>query len=128
MDTPGTERGRRSATPGPQSSAPCDAKFLDVKATDDTLPLLWRLIPLSPSLKTKATVEIRKLPGLYGIPALGGPETRPNGRRPVVDETSTNGFRVDVDHLTGPTASTRRHVNGGSRQRLEWLRPATVAD
>jgi len=64
-------------TAGQQSSQPCDARFLDVKATDDKLPLLWRWIPLFPSVKAHAVVEIHELPGLSGFLPWAVPEAAP---------------------------------------------------
>jgi len=37
---------------------PCATKFLDAKATDDDAPLLWGLIPLTPSPKAHARVQL----------------------------------------------------------------------
>lgn len=56
---------------------PCDAKFLDVKATDEDAPLLVRWIPLFPDLKTRALVEIHKVEGTNGLRPLGVPEVDP---------------------------------------------------
>jgi hypothetical protein len=56
---------------------PCDLKRLDVKATDDEAPLLFRWIPLHPSLKTKAVVEIRKTSDTNGVRPIGVPEFDP---------------------------------------------------
>ena len=41
---------------------PCDTKQFEVKATDVKAPLLWRWIPLFPSLKARALVEFEKVP------------------------------------------------------------------
>lgn len=56
---------------------PCDTKFLDVKATDDRVPLLWRWIPLFPSPKARARVEIRQVQGLNGTMPWAVPEQDP---------------------------------------------------
>jgi hypothetical protein len=53
---------------------PCDAKFIDVKATDYKAPLLFRLIPLFPSLKTRAKVEISRVDFTNGIRPVAVPE------------------------------------------------------
>lgn len=50
------------ATPGD----PCATRFLDAKATDEDAPLLWGLIPVSPSPKAKAKVEIRQVESFAG--------------------------------------------------------------
>jgi hypothetical protein len=56
---------------------PCDTKFLDVKITDDRAPLLFRWIPLFPSLKKKARVEMHAFQGGSGIRPIGVPEVDP---------------------------------------------------
>ena len=61
------------ATPGD----PCSTKILDAKATDDDAPSLWGLIPLTPSPKTKAKIEIRKLESESGMLPWAVPEIDP---------------------------------------------------
>ena len=61
------------ATPGD----PCSTKILDAKATDDEAPSLWGLIPLAPSPKTHAKVEIRKLEAESGMLPWAVPEIDP---------------------------------------------------
>jgi Putative Flp pilus-assembly TadE/G-like len=56
---------------------PCDTKFLDVKATDQDAPLLWGWIPFLPDLKTRAKVEISRVPITNGLRPLGVPEVDP---------------------------------------------------
>jgi hypothetical protein len=56
---------------------PCNTKFLDVKATDDRAPLLFKWLPLFPSLKSRALVEIHKVEGTNGLRPLGVPEVDP---------------------------------------------------
>jgi Putative Flp pilus-assembly TadE/G-like len=56
---------------------PCDTKFLDVKATDDEAPLLWRWIPFFPDLKTRARVEVTEIRSSSGMMPLGVPELDP---------------------------------------------------
>ncbi len=56
---------------------PCDTKFLDVKATDDEAPLLWRWIPFFPDLKTRARVEVTEIQSSDGMKPLGVPELDP---------------------------------------------------
>jgi hypothetical protein len=57
--------------------APCDAKFLDVKATDDEAPLLWGWIPFFPDLHTRARVEVSQIESTNGLRPLGVPEVDP---------------------------------------------------
>ncbi len=47
---------------------PCSVLELDVKATDDEAPLLWGLIPLHPSPKSHAVVEIQRAGELRILP------------------------------------------------------------
>jgi len=46
---------------------PCSVKFLDVKGTDDRLPLLWRVLPLFPSALKKARVQIEIAESAVGV-------------------------------------------------------------
>lgn len=61
------------ATPG----TPCEAKSLEVKATDDSAPLLWGFIPFSPSLETRAKIEVNQIQTTNGLRPLGVPEMDP---------------------------------------------------
>ena len=45
----------------------CESKILDVKATHQDPPLLFRLIPLFPDIKRKARVQIEEISGLTGL-------------------------------------------------------------
>jgi hypothetical protein len=56
---------------------PCDTKFVDVKATDERAPLLFKWIPLFPDLKSRARVELHELEGGEGIRPIGVPEVDP---------------------------------------------------
>ena len=56
---------------------PCNERYLDVKATDDDAPLLWGLLPATPSPKSKARVEIHDVESLQGH-ALPGRSPRSN--------------------------------------------------
>jgi hypothetical protein len=57
--------------------APCDVKFLDVKATEDKVPLLFKWLVATPSPKVKARVEIRKILGITGLLPVAVPEVVP---------------------------------------------------
>jgi Putative Flp pilus-assembly TadE/G-like len=61
------------ASPG----TPCETKYLDVKATDDSAPLLWGFIPFSPSLETRAKVRVSEVRTTDGLRPLGVPENDP---------------------------------------------------
>lgn len=45
----------------------CNAKYLDVKATEQDSPLLWGWLPFSPDIKKKARIEIQEVDGLTGL-------------------------------------------------------------
>jgi hypothetical protein len=72
--TDGTGYDWTIASPG----FPCDTKYVDVKATDDRAPLLWKWIPLFPSPKARARVEIDKVRAVSkGVLPVGVPEVDP---------------------------------------------------
>jgi len=56
---------------------PCATKALDVKATDDKVPLLFGFIPVSASPHTHARVEIHKAPSVTGVLPFAVPEVSP---------------------------------------------------
>jgi hypothetical protein len=72
-DPNGVGRDWTIATPG----TPCETKYLDVKATDDSAPLLWGWIPFTPSLETRAKVRISTVKASDGLLPLGVPENNP---------------------------------------------------
>ena len=45
----------------------CESRILDVKATEQDVSPLWKLIPLFPDLKRKARVQIEEIDGLTGL-------------------------------------------------------------
>jgi hypothetical protein len=57
---------------------PCDLKSLDVKSTDDEVPLLFKWLPAAPSPKARAKVEIRKVLGITGLLPWAVPEVDPD--------------------------------------------------
>jgi len=56
---------------------PCSTSSIDAKATDDEAPPLWGLIPLTPSPKTHAKVEIRDAESVRGTLPWAVPEIDP---------------------------------------------------
>lgn len=101
------------STPAMDSSHPCDAKFLEAKATDYRAPLIFRWIPLFPSPKAKAKVEIRKLEGLSGFLPWAVPENNPKTVAALwVDETASDTV-ASWTLLTGPpTPQDTETLNG----------------
>jgi hypothetical protein len=57
---------------------PCTTKFLDVKATEDQIPLLFRWLPAAPSPKSKARIEVHEVLGLTGLLPVAVPEVLPD--------------------------------------------------
>ena len=55
----------------------CDEKSIDVKATDDEVPLLWGLIPVHPSPKSHARAALFWEDGARGILPFAVPEVVP---------------------------------------------------
>jgi hypothetical protein len=110
------------STPGAESSLPCDAKFLEAKATDHEAPPLWGLLPLSPSPKARARVEIRKVRSLSGFLPWAVPENDPASVAVLfVDESASNSV-LSWGWLTKPTSDTT--VNGEAAR--VWSGIATV--
>jgi Putative Flp pilus-assembly TadE/G-like len=57
---------------------PCAVKFLDVKSTEDKVPLLFRWLPASPSPKTHARIQINRALGASGVLPVAVPEVFPD--------------------------------------------------
>ena len=107
--------------------APCAVKFLDVKATEDKIPLLFKWLPASPSPKTKARIEIHKVLGLTGLLPVAVPEVFPDKVAALfVNENSGNivgGANLNAASPPGLSAFNvyQGDVGGGPR-RLGQLR------
>ena len=56
---------------------PCNERYLDAKATDDDAPPIWGLIPITPSPKTHAKIEIRDLESAVDMLPWAVPEVDP---------------------------------------------------
>lgn len=100
---------------GDQSSLPCDAKFLDAKATDQDAPLLWGLLPLSASPKAKARIEIRQVRAQRGMLPWAVPEIDPR-RLVAFFVNEDNGQIIDYQMLMPAEDAS-----------LPWSEWATVA-
>jgi hypothetical protein len=57
---------------------PCASSSIDAKATDEHVTPLWGLLPLSPSPKTHAKVEIHRVREANGFLPIAVPEIDPN--------------------------------------------------
>ena len=71
------------------SGTPCAVKFLDVKATEDKIPLLFKWLPATPSPKSKARIEIHQATGVTGLLPFSIPEVFPNKVAALVVDEST---------------------------------------
>jgi hypothetical protein len=56
---------------------PCTVKYLDVKATDDQVPALFKWLQFAPSPKAKTRIEMHKVLGLTGLLPFAVPEVLP---------------------------------------------------
>ncbi len=96
---------------------PCDTKYLDVKATDDDAPLLWKWIPFFPDIKTRARVEVTEIQSSNGMRPLGVPELDPEEVAVLVvdedgdpDVLGTIRGRVASRPPVDSSGRARRHV------------------
>jgi hypothetical protein len=81
--------------PPADPSDPCETRFLDVKATDATVPDVWRWFSFAPDAKTHARVEIRKVRAVSGILPFAVPEVEPGAVAAIfVDEDAPAGSEV----------------------------------
>jgi len=64
-------------TDGDLLGDPCNEAALEVKATDDDAPLLWKVLPATPSPKSKARIEIFDAEELIGLLPWAVPEIDP---------------------------------------------------
>jgi hypothetical protein len=68
-----------SGTGSPDEGAPCSEKSLDVKATDDAVPLLFGFIPFAADPKRRARIEVRQVVEQNGMLPWAVPEVEPAG-------------------------------------------------
>lgn len=99
-----------SPAPGDPSD-PCETRFLDVKATDATVPDLWPMHSFAPNAKTHARVEIRKVKAVSGILPFAVPEVEPGAVAVIlVDEDKPAGTEViaatEISHNLDPPGTT----------------------
>lgn len=81
-------------------SAVCQAKVLDVKATEADAPLIWRWLPLFPDVKRKARVEIQEAEGLTGLLPIAVRLPQPLSAAAVFyDESSPTKAILDVRYF-----------------------------
>jgi hypothetical protein len=73
-NTDGTGYDDELDTDADGDGSPCNERFLDVKVTDDKAPLLFRWIPLFPSPKARARVQISRIESTTGLRPIAVPE------------------------------------------------------
>ncbi len=88
--------------PADPAKMPCATSSLDAKATDDQAPLLWGLIPLTPSPKTHAKIEIHDVIDSNQMLPIAVPEVDPRAVAAIfVDEFNGNVLAaLELDKLT----------------------------
>ena len=99
---------------------PCTTKFLDVKATDYHVPALVSWIPLFPSVKAKARVELRETENTNGVRPIGVPEFDPVKVAALfVDEgvNNANNPNSDLGAADSSPTSTRPRFRAGRCRR-----------
>lgn len=83
---------------GAAAGDPCSTTFLDVKGTDDEAPLLWGLVPLTPSPKARARVQAFDLESARGMLPFAVPEIDPAAVVALfIDETTPTGSPTVFD-------------------------------
>jgi len=85
---------------------PCNESALDVKATDEDVPNLWGLIPISPSPKAKARVEIRRLQETRGMLPLAVPEVDPEAVAAIFVDEEDGSVITALELIPGSCPST----------------------
>ena len=91
---------------------PCTTRKLDVKATDDKAPNLFRWIPLTPSPKARAQVAVWKEAGESGFLPWAIPEARPRRVAALwVDEALNATQNPTWTWLDGPTTNGQPDPN-----------------
>lgn len=97
---------------------PCSERSLDVKATDEDVPLLLGLIPLFPDVKARARIEVRQIVEQNGMLPWAVPEVEPAAVAALfVDENSGDVIASQrLDKRDDPDLPFDEWVTAG----LEW--------
>jgi Flp pilus assembly protein TadG len=83
------------APPPVDPSDPCETRFLDVKATDESVPDLWPWLQFSPDVKTHARIQINKVKAISGMLPFAVPEADPGAVAVILtDEDAVDGMEV----------------------------------
>jgi hypothetical protein len=103
------------------SDSPCNARSLDVKVTDDKAPLLFRWIPLFPSLKARAKVEISKVQSTNGVRPVAVPEV--DMEQVAVLFVNEDGVQSDPGAIRGSARLTEQTPSPSGLEGLNvWLK------
>lgn len=78
--------------------AVCQSKTLDVKATENDTPLLWRWLPFFPDIKKRARVRIEVSDGLTGLHPIAVRILQPLSAAAVFYDEA-NGSILDVEYF-----------------------------
>ncbi|HEX4745710.1 MAG TPA: Tad domain-containing protein [Gaiellaceae bacterium] len=97
---------------------PCSERSLDVKATDEDVPLLWGLLPLFPDIKARARVEVTQIVEQNGMLPWAVPEVEPAAVAAVfVDESSGDVIAAQrLESRDDPTLPFHEWVTPG----MDW--------
>ena len=80
---------------------PCYNGWIDVKATHDSPPLLWGLIPIHPSPKTVARVELQTATEAAGILPLGLPDNNPTYVAAIIVNLDAANWQTNASAVRG---------------------------
>jgi hypothetical protein len=101
--------------------SPCNERYLDVKVTDDKAPLLFRWIPIFPSPKARAKVEISKIQSTNGLRPLGVPEV--DMEQVAVLFVNEDGGANDPDAIRGAAFLTEQTTSPSGLESMNvWLK------
>ena len=108
-----TTDGWTAANPGGWATSdaqkPCTVKYIDVKATDDDVPGLLKLIPFRPDIHANARLEIRKAVGFTGVLPWAVPEVDPNAVVAIFYDESNGSCRRRPEAEQGPDPQPQQH-------------------
>ena len=119
-----TTDGWTAANPGGWTTSdaqkPCTVKYIDVKATDDDVPGLFRLIPFRPDIHATARAEIKKAQGSPG-----------SSRGPCPRSTRTRVVAIFYDESNGTVVGAQKLNKGqilnlNNAQSQQWAADVPV--
>jgi putative Flp pilus-assembly TadE/G-like protein len=84
-----------------EAGKPCYNGWIDVKETHDSPPLLWGLIPIHPSPKTVARVELQTAVEAAGVLPLGLADNNPTFVAAIIVNESMANWQTDPAAVRG---------------------------